>query len=368
MYDRERIHRPHVVDPAGNAFAATSGSHATNDPIGATFTGHNFGQIAVVSPVSSAPALGLAGLAETYPRAQRFAVSIPRLHAPSKQHEPTMGSTTSRPYAHSADAGVGGEDQHMDLNAQMRRPPSTDLDVMPPEPAEGETITIPDIVIPMSFAMTDTINGNKLLFETLTTLEGEPGKNDFGLTTAYAPTISDISITNESSAYTVRGVLQSEIKMSVRTVFGPDGQTDLPYALLTQASYPVIVSDLTPNMSDLNGRPPRTKFWSREITVKHERFHATEYEHFSEMGATQAIAWLNSQTTSSAGGVKALLRQIPNKVISTVIANMAAPASEQRAYGDGAASYTALANSIKAKGDAKGYPPDPGGIGLIWPF
>lgn len=362
MYDRKRIHRPHAQSSglAGSGFPTTYDPRAIAAPAGTMSTGHSFGRVAVLSPAPEK-------LDETHPLAQPFAVSILRLPPPSEQQEMQEQSADMRAYVRSADGGGGGAGQQVDLAAQTRKPPSTDLDAAPPEPAEGETITIPDIVIPMSVATPDTVT-SKLLFETLTNLEGEPGKDDFGLTTAYAPTVSDISITNESGAYTVKGVLQSEIKMSVRTAVGPDGQTDLPNALLTEASYPVVVSDLTPNMADENGRPPRTKFWSRDLTIRHERFHATEYGHFDELGATQAIAWLNSQTADSAGGVKSLLRQIPNKVMSTVIANMAAPASEERAYGDGAPSYTALANSIKAKGDAKEYPPDPNGIGLMWPF
>ena len=368
MYDRKRIQRPrsHMPDPAESVFPAAHAAHdprAMAAPSGATSAGHSFGQVAVSPPASPAPDT----LVETHPLARPFAISIARQPASSGQQETAPDGSGAWAYARSADAGGGGGGQEIDLAAQTSKPPSTDLDVAPPEPAEGETITIPDIVIPMSVATPDTVT-SKLLFETLTNLEGEPGKDDFGLTTAYAPTVSDIAITNESGAYTVKGVLQSEIKMSVRTAVGPDGQTDLPNALLTQASYPVVVSDLTPDMSDENGRPPRTKFWSRDLTLRHERFHATEYGHFDELGATQAIAWLNSQTADSAGGVKSLLKQIPNKVMSTVIANMKPPATEERAYGDGAPSYTALANSIKAKGDAKEYPPDPNGIGLLWPF
>jgi hypothetical protein len=369
MYDRKRIHHPyaHRFDPAGSSFPVTHDPRAIAAPAGTMSAGHSFGQVAVLSPASLPASPASEKLDEAHPLARPFAISIARLPAPSGQLETAPGSSGARVYTRSADGGGDGGGQQVDLAAQTRKPPSTDLDVAPPEPAEGETITIPDIVIPMSVATPDTVT-SKLLFETLTNLEGEPGKGDFGLTTAYAPTVGDITITNEGGAYTVKGVLQSEIKMSVRTAVGPDGQTDLPNALLTEASYPVVVSDLTPNMADENGRPPRTKFWSRDLTIKHERFHATEYGHFDELGATQAIAWLNSQTADSAGGVKSLLRQIPNKVMSTVIANMAAPASEERAYGDGAPSYTALATSIKAKGDAKEYPPDPNGIGLMWPF
>jgi hypothetical protein len=316
--------------------------------------------------MSSATWSAQTGPEERHSRAHRFNVSIPRVRTSGEQQDVSASSASARVDVVSADAGPGGEQQHIDPSASSRQRQSTDSDVAPQEPAEGETITIPDIVVPLNFAVTDAVT-SKLLFETLTTLEEtDPGEGHFGLTTAYAPVVSDITVTASGGTYTVTGVLESEIKMQVRGQTGPNGEIDVAHAFLTEASYPVIVSDLTPNMSDQNGRPPRTRFWSHDLTVKHERFHATEDDHFSEVGATQAIAWLTSQRVSSAAGVKDLLSQLPNRVLSTVAANMAAPASEQRAYGDGAASYKALADSIKATGDAKGYPADPAGIGLIF--
>jgi hypothetical protein len=46
-------------------------------------------------------------------------------------------------------------------------------------------------------------------------------------------------------------------------------------------------------------------------------------------------------------------------VSATVRTRMAYPAREERAYNAGAAAYTARAQAIKQKGDAKGYVPPP---------
>jgi hypothetical protein len=52
--------------------------------------------------------------------------------------------------------------------------------------------------------------------------------------------------------------------------------------------------------------------------------------------------------------VQALVDQIPNRVVRTIVAGMGEPA-EVRAYGDGAGSYRSRATSIKTKGDAGTY-------------
>jgi len=46
-------------------------------------------------------------------------------------------------------------------------------------------------------------------------------------------------------------------------------------------------------------------------------------------------------------------------IAQRIVAAMAPPAVEQRAYDDGAAAYAARAAAIKAKGDARGYVPRP---------
>ena len=48
-------------------------------------------------------------------------------------------------------------------------------------------------------------------------------------------------------------------------VTGPGGETNIASdsdAAITHSNYTQVANDLTPNMGDLGGRPPRSNFWS----------------------------------------------------------------------------------------------------------
>ena len=141
MYDRKRIQRPrsHMPDPAESVFPAAHAAHdprAMAAPSGATSAGHSFGQVAVSPPASPAPDT----LVETHPLARPFAISIARQPASSGQQETAPDGSGAWAYARSADAGGGGGGQEIDLAAQTSKPPSTDLDVAPPEPECRERV------------------------------------------------------------------------------------------------------------------------------------------------------------------------------------------------------------------------------------
>ena len=114
-------------------------------------------------------------------------------------------------------------------------------------------------------------------------------------------------------------------------------------------------------MSDLNGRPPRTKFWAEDLTERHERFHALEDVGFGRDGVSLAEKWLNKQTAASVDEVKARVSQALDIVRTKVDNEMAPPGSEKRAYGDGAPRYLDRAKAIKTKGDAGKYAAAPKG-------
>jgi hypothetical protein len=136
---------------------------------------------------------------------------------------------------------------------------------------------------------------------------------------------------------------------------------------ITPANYPTVVRDLTPSPTEVNragvflykNQPPRTAFWARDLTVKHETFHADEDVKFGEDGVKAAQAWLNRQTAQTFDQVGALLNQVNPRVARTVDTAMALPGRENRAYAAGATDYSNRAQAIKTKGDAKGYVPPP---------
>ena len=220
---------------------------------------------------------------------------------------------------------------------------------------EGETIQLPDITLPAEVAaeeQSDPIISHIDYNPSITRAGAVPPP--FGATRPYTHALSGIIVSLRRGVYNVQATLDNPITFQV----GGGARTDIDSAGdadITAASYPTVASDLTPDMSSDNGRPPRTQFWAEDLTIKHERFHAREDVSFGRQGVRIARRWLNTQDASSVAQVNTLLGEVPTRVADHVRVNMAAPAREERAYGDGAPSYTARANAIQRRGDRGGY-------------
>jgi hypothetical protein len=187
--------------------------------------------------------------------------------------------------------------------------------------------------------------------------------DDFGITSGSVQRFSNVSVTPGTGKFTVTADLKQTIKWETRATLGPKSQVSIASetdAALTSANYTTAASDLTPDLSDLKGRPPRTKFWAKDLTEKHEKFHADERVDIAKAAATDAEAWLATQSAARKEDVPALLTTAWNdKVFKTWDKKTDPPGVEERAYDNGAASYKARADAIKAKGDkgaAGGYP------------
>ncbi|OQA42090.1 MAG: hypothetical protein BWY52_02341 [Chloroflexi bacterium ADurb.Bin325] len=186
-----------------------------------------------------------------------------------------------------------------------------------------------------------------------------PRASAFGVTRT-RPAVANIAIAHDTtaSAFNVTATVNNTITWAVQS----RGRTDIPNenaAAITSANYATVASDLTPNMSSDNGRPPRTQFWAQDLTERHERFHANERAYtYGQPAFEFAQNWLKSQTATDAAGATALVNQVPDKMHESY-ATSYAPGKESRAYGDGAPSYRARADAIKAKGDGGGYPAPP---------
>jgi hypothetical protein len=220
------------------------------------------------------------------------------------------------------------------------------------EPQEGETVRLPDIVLDPTIRETDAIAGTLTYSPTITQSGAAPAP--FGATSPYTFTMSGITVTSAAAIFTVTATIDNPITFQVTGGGNTDISSDTDPDI-TQTNYPTVVSDLTPDMSDLNGRPPRTQFWAEDLCIRHERFHATDGIGHARSGVTLAQNWLNIQTAASVADVNTLIGQIPARVIATRSAAMTHPGRENRAYGDGAPSYLARATAIKTKGDAGGY-------------
>jgi hypothetical protein len=221
-------------------------------------------------------------------------------------------------------------------------------------PADGTTITIPDVVKPEleHIHACDSIAGIIPYNGTVVGGETPPG-NAFGICRFGDVRVTGITITLTASVYQVRGTIENRIKWGVQSL----GRTDIANDVdsdITAANYATVSTDLTPNMSSSGGRPPRRQFWANDLTQQHELFHANDVQGRGPGAATAAVSWISSQTATDVAGVQALVDQIPNRVVRTIVAAMGEPA-EVRAYGAGAGTYRARADSIKTKGDAGKY-------------
>jgi hypothetical protein len=221
----------------------------------------------------------------------------------------------------------------------------------------GKTTRIDDLTGEPLISSLDTI-APTLTFAGSVSQGGTVGAGEFGTTTS-TPLLKSITITQGSGAFTVTATFSLVTTWDTLKTTGPSGQVDIPdenAAALTSANYSTAVSDLTPNMSDLGGRPPRTQFWAKDLTERHEKFHAGDHQRAGREGTAEALKWLKTQTASTETEVRTLLTTVRDKIVAYIVAHAIGSTGEIHAYGDGAASYKARADKIKAKGDKKGYP------------
>ena len=257
----------------------------------------------------------------------------------------------------SIDAAPGHEQDEEPEAEEYEEPQVPDVE----EPEVGETIRVPppeeeapplvtvDPVFPVLAPNATTVEGGAM-----------PGPGEFGITRSDVK-LSDVAVTKlpGGTGWLVSATVNIPTRWRVYDSLGPEKQVNVESAGdpdITKTKYPTVVSDLTPDMSDVNGRPPRTQFWARDLTIRHEKFHANEYQAFGLSGLVQAQVWLTGQPAYSLIEALKLLYTVPRRVKAVMAAAMPFPDSEERAFGDGVAAYTARANAIKTKGDAGKYP------------
>ena len=182
-----------------------------------------------------------------------------------------------------------------------------------------------------------------------------PGPTEFGICRFGDVKVTGITVTTEKSVYQVRGKLENTITWGVHPT--TDNETDISSETdpdIKAANYTAVADDLTPNAASSGGRPPRSKFWAKDLTEIHEQFHADDVKRLGPGAATSAVSWLSSQTAATVLGVQALIDGMPARVVQTLAAGMGEP-SEVRAYGSGAAAYTTRADAIRTAGTAGKY-------------
>jgi hypothetical protein len=225
------------------------------------------------------------------------------------------------------------------------------------EPEEGQTIRLPNIQIAPTpwMELSDSISSALTLKSGVTQTGPPPPPKLFGLTQTNKFEFSEVKATRMGGTYKVTATFDPALTFQVTS----QGRTDISSEFdsnITQNNYDIVASDLTPNMSVENGTPPRTRFWAEDLTIKHERFHAADFEASAQSGLTLAENWLNTKTATSATELNFLLVQaLVEKVKPAIDVGMAKPGSEERAYGNGAPAYLDRANAIKNAGNAGDY-------------
>ena len=136
------------------------------------------------------------------------------------------------------------------------------------------------------------------------------------------------------------------------------GRTDVSNAAspaVTAGTWKQAAKDLTPSAS---GRPPRTSYWSRALTTRHEKFHASDDIGRATLYLPTATTWLNSRKVAVSKlwpVTNARVHSLAKKLVGKVKADGWAwyrAGGEARAYADGKASYAALAAAIRTRATA----------------
>jgi hypothetical protein len=223
-------------------------------------------------------------------------------------------------------------------------------------PAQPEApVSLPDVEV-RDFADVELCDAiTPWLSYSGTIAQGGAPPTGFGVTRPGPMTVTGITVRKLPVIgwWYVSATITQQILWQVRAATGPSGQVNITGALdpaITSANWQTVVNDLTPNMADLNGRPPRTQFWAKDLTEMHEQFHANDRKTRAPAALRLASNWLGTQQAATAVDVGNLLAQVPGRMVAVVSAGMTMPGKEQRAYGDGAGAYSRRATAIWALG------------------
>jgi hypothetical protein len=231
-------------------------------------------------------------------------------------------------------------------------------------------IRVPDIEVPALAAVgrTDAVNGAFTYSGSINRGGPQPAPDEFGATYSFDSSLTDVVVTPTPGTFNVTATFKHPIKYQVRSGKGPDGQVNIASETdsdITKTNYPTVVSDLTPDMSDLNGHPPRTAFWAKDLSWAHELVHARDDNANGPGAMATVVAWLNSQVAATVPQVRTLLGALPGRFATALLAALSTEDGERHAYGDGAPLYKARADAIKLKGDRGDYPAGHSTVGAV---
>jgi hypothetical protein len=317
---------------------ADPATNRVDSPISDPLHGHDFGSVRVsADPATASSPLAQKASTRSEVHRHQFAAII---------HDNNV----------SDEKGGSQQETAMPSGDAVPRPSANEI----PELEEGQTVQLPDVIMveELAIGQSDAIV-NQLTYNAAISQAGTVDPGDFG-TTSFLPSLSNIKVTRvaKPKSFAVTATVDDAITFQVRDAVGPNGEVNIDSETdsdITAANYSTVVSDLTPDKSDLNGRPPRTKFWAKNLSLVHEKFHATDGSGFGRLGVEAAQTTLANQTATTVAEVQGLVAKIPGQV-QKVRHDRFIPGAESRAYGDGASKYQALANAVKSRGDGGKYP------------
>jgi hypothetical protein len=231
------------------------------------------------------------------------------------------------------------------------------------EAAEDEDFTLPDVELEAdpSLWFSDPIYG-RLVYDGAAVHGGPaPSPDEWGITRPGRMALRRIGVHRDHRRreWEVYGDLEQDVEWQTHHGAGPGGEPNIDSPIspvITNANYAQVASDLTPDMNNLNGCPPRTQFWAQDLCEDHEEFHAREHVRFGRAAARTASQWLSRRRARSRDDVEDLVARVPGRVRGLIAAAMTYPGREERAYGDGAPAYQARADSVRRRGLRGDYP------------
>lgn len=217
-------------------------------------------------------------------------------------------------------------------------------------------------------------DANLTVSSTVTTrMAGQPKTRAVSAFGGMVPVFDFVNLAWTRSGNTVAVTVQVDCSYPYGTAGGscvdvPSGTDSVVTAANHAASgrkvYEQIKTDLTPRSASPH-KSPRDYFWSEALTDQHERYHGTDdYSWASGTGQSAAQAYINTQSVAS-GDVATALGTVITETRRRMYRGSdeyywggasdpghSARTGEVRAYGDGRASYTALANAAEAHGQS----------------
>jgi hypothetical protein len=242
---------------------------------------------------------------------------------------------------------------------QAPETPAPEVGAETPVPgAAAAPIALPDIVVPelAQIGKSDAVNP-AFTYSGSIARGGDPPAG-FGVTRSFGSMLTGVTVTPNAKTFDIVATLEHPITYQVRSATGPRGQKDISGeqdADISDDNYPTVASDLTPDPDDLNGRPPRTKFWAEDLTLQHELVHANDDRANGPAAMSSVATWLGRQIAFSMPGVNALLGRVPGRFAMELLAALSSEDGERHAYGDGTANYQARSEAIMQRGDAGFY-------------